>query len=181
MSAQLDHVLRQQLFIQRCLAVEVMLFWNHICMLEATESCSMVNAKFCNMHVIVQGDCCQANFTVYCCKCSYSNVILTEPDGTILLCAYQVGSKMSRARQLQTGGSYQLPPKPQGIQPDLNESFASWQTNITQAAQMLSSKTAQPAASVARGMVRAYQVHPSTMLYSMPLYSISPHATCCLM
>lgn len=89
--------------------------------------------------------------------CRYSNVILARPDGEILLCAYQVGSKMSSARQLQTGGQYQLPPKPQGIAPDLAESLDSWQQNISQAAQLVSEKTGK-AASVADGMVRAYQV-----------------------
>lgn len=64
---------------------------------------------------------------------------------------------MSSARQLQTGGTYQLPPQPQGIEPDLSESFDSWQQNITQAAQMLSGQTGQPAL-LHKGMVRAYQV-----------------------
>ncbi len=64
---------------------------------------------------------------------------------------------MSSARQLQTGGTYQLPPKPQGIEPDLSESFDSWQQNITQAAQMLSEQTGQLAL-LNKGMVRAYQV-----------------------
>lgn len=82
---------------------------------------------------------------------------MAEPNGNILLCAYQVGSKMSSARQLQTGGTYQLPPQPQGIEPDLSESFDSWQQNITQAAQMLSEQTGQPAL-IDKGMVRAYQV-----------------------
>ncbi|KAA6421415.1 MAG: hypothetical protein FRX49_08692 [Trebouxia sp. A1-2] len=86
----------------------------------------------------------------------YSNVVLAEPSGNILLCAYQVGSRMSSARQLQTGGTYQLPPQPQGIEPDLSESFDSWQQNITQAAQMLSGQTGQPAL-LHKGMVRAYQ------------------------
>ena len=89
--------------------------------------------------------------------CRYSNVILTQPDGKILVCAYQVGSKMSSARQLQTGGHYQLPPKPQGIPPDLTEPFDSWQNNISLAAQMVSEKTGK-AVSVADGMLRAYQV-----------------------
>ncbi|KAL0055410.1 hypothetical protein WJX82_000207 [Trebouxia sp. C0006] len=86
----------------------------------------------------------------------YSNVVMAEPNGNILLCAYQVGSRMSSARQLQTGVTYQLPPQPQGIQPDLSESFDSWQQNITQAAQMLSEQTGQPAL-IDKGMVRAYQ------------------------
>ncbi len=64
---------------------------------------------------------------------------------------------MSSARQLQTGGTYQLPPQPQGIEPDLSESFDSWQQNITQAAQMVSGQTGQPAL-LNKGMVRAYQV-----------------------
>ena len=89
-------------------------------------------------------------------------MILARPDGEILLCAYQVGSKMSSARQLQTGGRYQLPPKPQGIPPDLTEPFDSWQNNISQAAQMVSEKTGK-AVSVADGMVRAYQVTHTCM------------------
>lgn len=89
--------------------------------------------------------------------CRYSNVILARPDGEILLCAYQVGSKMSSARQLQTGGHYQLPPKPQCITPDPAELLDSWQNNVSRAAQMVSEKTGK-IVSVADGMVRAYQV-----------------------
>ena len=89
--------------------------------------------------------------------CRYSNVVLAEPHGSILLCAYQVGSKMSSARQLQTGGRYQLPPKPQGIAPDIAQSLHTWQQTVSQAAQMVSDK-AQVCASVADGLVRAYQV-----------------------
>ena len=90
-------------------------------------------------------------------SCRYSNVVLTDKKDSILLCAYQVGSKMSRTRQLQTGGTYILPPKAQGIQPDSNESFDSWQRNVSQAARMMSEKSnTEPA--IAEGMVRAYQV-----------------------
>ncbi|KAL3139492.1 hypothetical protein ABBQ38_003816 [Trebouxia sp. C0009 RCD-2024] len=106
----------------------------------------------------------------------YSNVILARPDGEILLCAYQVGSKMSSARQLQTGGRYQLPPKPQGIPPDLAESFDSWKHNVCQAAQMVSTKSSKTA-SVADGMVRAYQVHVCRShheLYPIVVHEDSP-------
>ena len=80
-----------------------------------------------------------------------------EPDGNITLCAYQVGAKMSSARQLQTGGTYQLPPAASGIQPDKQEAFSTWQANVTQAAQLVQQKQGR-AASVADGLVRAYQV-----------------------
>ncbi len=82
---------------------------------------------------------------------------------------------MSSARQLQTGGTYQLPPQPQGIEPDLSESFDSWQQNITQAAQMLSEQTGQPAL-IDKGMVRAYQVlltHATIVLHQF--YHICRH------
>lgn len=105
--------------------------------------------------------------------CRYSNVILARPDGEILLCAYQVGSKMSSARQLQTGGRYQLPPKPQGIPPDLAESFDSWKHNVCQAAQMVSTKSSKTA-SVADGMVRAYQVTHACCVISLVR---RPHTT----
>ena len=102
--------------------------------------------------------------------------MVAEPNGNILVCAYQVGSKMSSARQLQTGGTYQPPPKPQGIEPDLSESFDSWQQNVCQAVQMVSEKTGKPG-SVATGMVRAYQVHCMDrlkhMLWTEPALSSS--------
>lgn len=91
------------------------------------------------------------------CACRYSKVICAEPNGNITLCAYQVGSKMSSARQLQTGGTYQLPPAASGIQPDQQEAFSTWQANVTQAAQLVQQKQGR-AASVADGVVRAYQV-----------------------
>ena len=48
--------------------------------------------------------------------------------------AIQVGGKMSSKRQIQTGGSYQLPPTAQGIVPDYYNSLAEWQQTITAAA-----------------------------------------------
>ena len=107
--------------------------------------------------------------------CRYSNVILAEPDGNILLCAYQVGSKMSSARQLQTGGTYQLPPKPQGIAPDLTETFDTWQQTVSQAAQMVCDKTGQ-AASLSDGMVRAYQVSCCKAAHCMQVHCCTTSA-----
>ena len=68
---------------------------------------------------------------------------------------------MSSARQLQSGGLYRVPPKPQGLAPDLPDSLDSWQQTVSQAAQMISDKTGR-AATVADGMVRAYQVTTPT-------------------
>lgn len=111
--------------------------------------------------------------------CRYSNVILARPDGEIVLCAYQVGSKMSSARQLQTGGRYQLPPKPQGIPPDLAEPLDTWQHNVWQAAHMVSTKTGKPA-SVVDGMVRAYQVrHTRRDTLHVPHVSTTLHLAGC--
>ena len=92
-----------------------------------------------------------------CLHRRYSNVVLTDAKDSILLCAYQVGSKMSSARQLQTGGSYKLPPKAPGIQPDKHEPFDSWQQTVSQAARMVSERS-KTAPTVVDGMVRAYQV-----------------------
>ena len=103
-------------------------------------------------------------------------MVLTDVASSILLCAYQVGSKMSSARQLQIGGTYQLPPKPQGIEPDLNEAFATWQQNVTQAAQMLAQK-GKTAPSVAGGLVRAYQVWQHFVRCVMALRGANQHAS----
>ena len=73
---------------------------------------------------------------------------------------------MSSARQLQTGGHYQLPPRPQGILPDLTEPVESWQNNVSQAAQMVSEKTGREVP-VADGMVRAYQVTHTCTSYAV--------------
>lgn len=36
----------------------------------------------------------------------HSNVVLTDVDGQIKLCAQQIGSKQSSVRQLQVGSQY---------------------------------------------------------------------------
>ena len=41
---------------------------------------------------------------------------------------------MSSKRQIQTGGTYQLPPRAQGIEPDYYSTLAEWQQVITAAA-----------------------------------------------
>lgn len=70
---------------------------------------------------------------------------------------------MSTARQLQTGGTYQLPPQASGIQPDKQEPFSDWQQNVTQGAQLIQQKQGR-AATAADGLVRAYQVSRLTEL-----------------
>lgn len=111
--------------------------------------------------------------------CRYSNVILAEPDNTILLCAYQVGSKMSSARQLQTGGTYQVPPKPQGLAPDLAELLDSWQQTVSQAAQMVSDKPGK-ATTVADGMVRAYQVRHRQLSQKLTSWHVCYNVQVCI-
>lgn len=88
---------------------------------------------------------------------------------------------MSSARQLQTGGTYQLPPPASGIEPAMQEAFSTWKDNVTQTAQLIQQKQGR-AVTVADGLVRAYQVSccqrqkcqstlsiscPSHMLYMM--------------
>lgn len=62
----------------------------------------------------------------------YSNVVLASGDaGRILLCAYQVGGRQSRLRQLQVGGQYQPPPPAMGLPPSASETLEEWRDNVT--------------------------------------------------
>lgn len=63
-------------------------------------------------------------------------MVLTDADGSILLCAYQVGGSMSSLRQVQQGRAYQLPPRAQGIAPNPDEILDSWRDNVTRAAEL---------------------------------------------
>lgn len=78
-----------------------------------------------------------------------SNVVVTNEEGRILLCAYQVlgqkcdacvtsiaqvGSKMSSVRQVQTGSVYQLPPPGLGLSPSPSLSLDEWRSTLTSVA-----------------------------------------------
>ncbi|KAK9823179.1 hypothetical protein WJX72_000857 [[Myrmecia] bisecta] len=91
----------------------------------------------------------------------YSNLVLTDARGAILLCGHQVGSKMSSLRLLQVGRTYELPPQAPGLRFSNSESLESWRSNVERAAGLVGSTSGREA-TVAQGGVRAYQgVSPS--------------------
>lgn len=59
-------------------------------------------------------------------QCRYSNLLLVDSSSTILLCARQVGAKLSSFRSLQDGGSYSLPPAQGGLNPEQLKSADEW-------------------------------------------------------
>lgn len=59
-------------------------------------------------------------------SCRYSNLVLADSASTILLCARQVGSKLSSFRSLQDGGNYSLPPEQKGLPPNKYLVFDEW-------------------------------------------------------
>ena len=75
--------------------------------------------------------------SLYCeIMARYSNLILTDKEGTILAAAAQVGSAKSNLRLLQTGSQYHLPPITQGIPPSLvasEEEEAAWRDILSRA------------------------------------------------
>lgn len=60
----------------------------------------------------------------------YSNVILVNQAQEIVTAAYQVGNRQSRIRSIQTGDSYELPPRPTSAIPALEEPRDRWQDRI---------------------------------------------------
>lgn len=76
-------------------------------------------------------------------------MVLTDGGGEILLCAHQVGGKMSSLRLVQQGRAYQLPPVVAGVPPDSCEGLEQWQHTVQGAARLLEAGHAAEAADAA--------------------------------
>ncbi|MHC5729402.1 MAG: NFACT family protein, partial [Nostoc sp.] len=61
----------------------------------------------------------------------YSNVILTDANNIIITAAHQVSQQQSSVRPIQTGQSYETPPKLTGPVPSLSESQERWQERVS--------------------------------------------------
>ncbi|MEH2373516.1 Rqc2 family fibronectin-binding protein [Nostoc sp.] len=61
----------------------------------------------------------------------YSNVILTDASNIIITAAHQVSQQQSSVRPIQTGQSYETPPKLTGPVPSLSESQERWQERVS--------------------------------------------------
>ncbi|MDB9312628.1 NFACT RNA binding domain-containing protein [Spirulina sp. CS-785/01] len=61
----------------------------------------------------------------------YSNVILTDAQNQIITPAYQVGSKQSSVRTVQTGQPYEPPPPLMGKIPTREETYSDWQERVS--------------------------------------------------
>ncbi|GMH36414.1 hypothetical protein BSKO_04282 [Bryopsis sp. KO-2023] len=89
----------------------------------------------------------------------YSNLLLVDSSSTILLCARQVGSKLSSLRLLQDGGQYVLPPEQNGLSPNAYNRLEQWVDVVKQTSQMMmeSAKTPKTDMPVASAIVRSFQ------------------------
>ncbi len=105
----------------------------------------------------------------------YSNVILVDASRSILLCAYQVGGRMSSMRQLQTGGTYQLPPMAPGLQPSAADSIESWQDAVKETAHQMGARSGSQAG-VGSALVRTFQVRRKLQCTGHPCLSSGLHA-----
>ena len=105
----------------------------------------------------------------------YSNVVLVDASRSILLCAYQVGGRMSSRRQLQTGGAYQLPPMAPGLQPSAAESKERWQAAVTETAHQMGAKSGSKAV-VGSALVRTFQARRRLQCTGHPCLSSGLHA-----
>ena len=128
-------------------------------------------------HVVAQQH--VPNSTMYNPVCMhahrYSNVILVDASRSILLCAYQVGGRMSSMRQLQTGGTYQLPPMASGLQPSAADSRESWQDAVTETAHQIGAKSGSKAG-VGSALVRTFQARRELQCTGHPCLSSGLHA-----
>ena len=61
----------------------------------------------------------------------YSNVILTDAKNEIITAAHQVSQQQSTVRPIQTGQSYETPPKLTNTTPSLSESQERWQERVS--------------------------------------------------
>ncbi len=61
----------------------------------------------------------------------YSNAILTDAANLIITAAHQVSQQQSRVRPIQTGQSYETPPKLIGHLPSLSEPLERWQERVS--------------------------------------------------
>lgn len=60
----------------------------------------------------------------------YSNVVLTNQDNQIVTAAHQVSQQQSRVRPIQTGQSYEVPPRLLDQPPSLQESLSDWRDRL---------------------------------------------------
>ncbi|NEU76183.1 fibronectin-binding domain-containing protein [Hassallia byssoidea VB512170] len=61
----------------------------------------------------------------------YSNVILTDANNEIITAAHQVSQQQSTVRPIQTGQTYETPPKLTNTIPSLSESQQRWQERVS--------------------------------------------------
>ncbi|MCM1985380.1 Rqc2 family fibronectin-binding protein [Lyngbya confervoides] len=60
----------------------------------------------------------------------YSNVVLLNADQVIVAAAHQVSAQQSRQRPVQTGQPYEMPPRQFAAQPNVNESYDHWRSQV---------------------------------------------------
>ncbi|GAQ80351.1 hypothetical protein KFL_000520210 [Klebsormidium nitens] len=100
----------------------------------------------------------------------YSNVVLTSPQGEVIACAYQVGSKMSSLRTLQTGSQYVLPPPASGLSPTDVQTLDDWADVLV--------RVDQPTAS--KSLVRAFRgVSPTLAAELVSKAGVDPNKPFC--
>ncbi|KAI3435649.1 hypothetical protein D9Q98_001707 [Chlorella vulgaris] len=63
---------------------------------------------------------------VFECMNRYSNLLLLDPNDTVLAAAHQVGQRMSSVRHVQVGGRWELPPPAGGVDPGSCSSLEQW-------------------------------------------------------
>ncbi|MBD2169455.1 NFACT family protein [Calothrix membranacea FACHB-236] len=101
----------------------------------------------------------------------YSNVILTDANNLIITAAHQVSQQKSSVRPIQTGQTYETPPKLTGPVPSLSESAQRWQERVSLVPgaikrQLLKSYSGL-SASLVELMVRSANIPPETTTDSL--------------
>ncbi|BAY91867.1 MULTISPECIES: Rqc2 family fibronectin-binding protein [unclassified Tolypothrix] len=101
----------------------------------------------------------------------YSNVILTDANNLIITAAHQVSQQQSSVRPIQTGQTYETPPKLTGPVPSVSESVQRWQERVSLVPgaikrQLLKSYSGL-SASLVESMVRSANIPPETTTDSL--------------
>ncbi|BAZ01827.1 fibronectin-binding A domain-containing protein [Tolypothrix tenuis PCC 7101] len=101
----------------------------------------------------------------------YSNVILTDANNLIITAAHQVSQQQSSVRPIQTGQTYETPPKLTGPVPSVSESAQRWQERVSLVPgaikrQLLKSYSGL-SASLVESMVRSANIQPETTTDSL--------------
>ncbi|QIR37383.1 fibronectin-binding domain-containing protein [Tolypothrix sp. PCC 7910] len=101
----------------------------------------------------------------------YSNVILTDANNLIITAAHQVSQQQSSVRPIQTGQTYETPPKLTGPVPSVSESAQRWQERVSLVPgaikrQLLKSYSGL-SASLVESMVRSANILPETTTDSL--------------